>query len=990
MERSEQVSQDKDILDITEEPQTPKRQSGPLVHSEVAGPVFAVHSGAADTGAAKISTPPSLCGKYEFVRELGRGGQARVYLANRLKDNRTVTVKQLNIDSVKAWKEYELFNREAEVLSRLNIKGVARFYEAIECLEYRPACSYIVQEYIEGASLAEMLKEGHRFSTGEVYDILLQMLEILKQLQDREPPVIHRDIKPSNIMISPVNNGGYKVTLIDFGAVANPQVQSGGSTVAGTYGYMPPEQLMGRPLPASDIYSLGAVAVELFSGISPAQIQVKDFRLIFEPHVQQLPVAVVNTLRRMLEPKAEERLSNLTDLITIFTNYKNENYESIALTSVKVDKRKQLNKQLMAVDSIGTPGNLELWQQLSDELPRSIPESMMDFAEKFVVVKSQGQRFAEWVEKHPMMALYLAVMVLIVLGILIANGWAGIVIALEVLFALIPFHSAAIVGYITSGPQKIETDNKPEVQKKSLLSDLLVNGRKTVATIVDIRYLPVPGERDFGIRRGLYTTRARPSFLVKYSFNPPDDERAEDLVHEYISHSAPENVYSKGDPLPILYKIEQTYFGEQVVSMPYPFPMEIQSVDELVFGTNAYKYLENVTENYGFRQYILPVLKARTRESILKELSESMWLLGDIETFRCAWDICENKVLKTDDIELRCAFISAVIKICHYANKETNKEARNRLERYLSGGFEGLKPTFEELEHARSYMYTEFRTFRPKYSSFEEMREKLQISEQKCATLVWDGQLTKYVDLGGTSVRDFNAYVGSYLESLMLGFAARSKAVGYCAVDDLSALGFAKLVLSNMSHLNFQPGGEWRKYAESVSSVMGRLLFERFPDCADKFAELDTKVCQAKSNDNAQYELQKYLQPLQSYYSDNDRLGLLSFMENKLWFVNNGWAARCIIQYGKESIWTTDDAELRWGFLKALTRIASHADDLGTKQYLQSFIACYLSNQLRGITPMIEEYHNLFYVQFYLLDPFSFWPSGALGIRELLVAYREP
>ena len=99
-----------------------------------------------------------------------------------------------------------------------------------------------------------MLKAKHRFLDESIYDIIAQVLRILQSLHEHQPPVIHRDIKPSNLMLTPVDNGKYKVTLLDFGAVANPQIQTGGSTVAGTFGYMPPEQLMGQAQPGSDIY----------------------------------------------------------------------------------------------------------------------------------------------------------------------------------------------------------------------------------------------------------------------------------------------------------------------------------------------------------------------------------------------------------------------------------------------------------------------------------------------------------------------------------------------------------------------------------------------------------------------------------------------------------------------------------------------------------------------------------------------------------------
>jgi serine/threonine protein kinase len=110
---------------------------------------------------------------------------------------------------------------------------------------------------------------------------MMQLLDILKQLHAHEPPVIHRDIKPSNILLKALGGDDYEVYLIDFGAVANPQVQGGGSTVAGTFGYMAPEQLTGKPCPASDIYSLAAVAVYLISGRSPADMPMKDFSSLY-------------------------------------------------------------------------------------------------------------------------------------------------------------------------------------------------------------------------------------------------------------------------------------------------------------------------------------------------------------------------------------------------------------------------------------------------------------------------------------------------------------------------------------------------------------------------------------------------------------------------------------------------------------------------------------------------------------------------------------
>ena len=108
--------------------------------------------------------PYSNLDGYDFIRELGHGSQGDVWLAERKTDKQKVAVKRLNIESVKNWKEYELFKREASVLATLDTDGVAKFYEAVDRLDDNPPCSYIIREYIEGVTLAETIRSGQRFS----------------------------------------------------------------------------------------------------------------------------------------------------------------------------------------------------------------------------------------------------------------------------------------------------------------------------------------------------------------------------------------------------------------------------------------------------------------------------------------------------------------------------------------------------------------------------------------------------------------------------------------------------------------------------------------------------------------------------------------------------------------------------------------------------------------------------------------------------------
>ena len=531
---------------------------------------------------------------YQFVRELGHGAQGQVLLADRLSDHTKVAIKKLNIDNVKNWKEYELFHREADVLASLDINGVAHFYEAVERLEDNPPCSYIVQEYINGKSLNDMLKSGHRFTLDMVYGLMMQLITILYELHTHEPPIIHRDIKPSNILIK-AEDGRYQAYLIDFGAVSNPQVQGGGSTVAGTFGYMPPEQLMGKPVPASDIYSLAAVAVYLITGRSPADMQVKDFHLIFEPDMQNMPPSVVNTLRSMLEPAPEKRLCDYQRLYNLFEAFQNDIYDYSG-SRQKALSPSALSQKLNAVEYYGQNGNFELWQELSDELPRDTddlpscykqisrliqktPISQAVFKNSSMPKQDIGDSllfyrtliFSFITIVSILIAIFLNINIFVVFFV---SGWLLIIIFLLLKLILPHFNP--------NGFFKLQTDKLDLCQ--SDINALLTEGRKSIATIVSVDYIkacPKFTEKNKAhIKENLqkdphamFAIHTPPAFSISYSFNPPDDEKEEDLIHTIITFSEPENHYKAGDPLPILYRIYRNEDDAECVdSMPFPLP----------------------------------------------------------------------------------------------------------------------------------------------------------------------------------------------------------------------------------------------------------------------------------------------------------------------------------------------------------------------------------------------------------------------------------
>mgnify|MGYP003301848486 CR=1 FL=1 len=333
----------------------------------------------------------ALQGKYTLERMIGEGAQGKVYKGTCQADGKPVAIKQLRITTADNWRQYELFEREAKVLSSINVPGTAKFYEAIQNLETANPFSIIIQEYIDGQSLQSYLNNGKRFKFEHVCQILIKTLDIIKTLHQHEPQIIHRDIKPSNIILKysdKPNQPIPDVYIVDFGAVANPQVQDGGSTVTGTYGYMAPEQLIGKPTAASDIYSFAVMAVYLLSGTPPENIATHDLRLIIEPHLVHLPYEVTAFLKMMLEKAPHKRLldygrirntleqfSNHQFKIDYLTEYINFNTSTHSDTSTT-----QKHCTLEDIKSIDQCENVAIWLDLPDATPRKVHEEYQTMA----------------------------------------------------------------------------------------------------------------------------------------------------------------------------------------------------------------------------------------------------------------------------------------------------------------------------------------------------------------------------------------------------------------------------------------------------------------------------------------------------------------------------------------------------------------------------------------------------------------------------------
>ncbi len=250
-----------------------------------------------------------LHGRYEILSVLGQGAQGKTYLARDRETAEQVAIKELVLQQVEDWKAIELFEREGEALRHLDHPGIPAYVDKFHIhSEDGSERFFLVQEFVDGEDY-ERLLEGLTWSEREAKDFLGQVLDILVYLQSRSPPVVHRDLKPSNIM----RRRDGRVALIDFGAVQSVIPKAGGgSTIIGTSGYMPVEQLMGRAVPATDLFALGATVVHLLSGRHPADLPVHEMRLQFESFVN-ISDEFAHYLRSLLEPLVERRFQTATE-----------------------------------------------------------------------------------------------------------------------------------------------------------------------------------------------------------------------------------------------------------------------------------------------------------------------------------------------------------------------------------------------------------------------------------------------------------------------------------------------------------------------------------------------------------------------------------------------------------------------------------------------------------------------------------------------------
>ncbi len=257
-----------------------------------------------------------LQARYQLQERLGQNAGRQTWIAEDLetKTRQKVIVKLLPFRPQMQWEELKLFEREAQVLKHLKHPKIPQYrdYFSIEDRENSGLTWFaLVQDYIPGSSLRQMLDSGKRFNEDEAKEIATQILKILIYLHELSPPVLHRDIKPSNLIMG--EDG--QVYLVDFGAVQDRAKAEGVTfTVVGTSGYAPPEQLWGKTVPVSDLYALGATLIHLLTGTAPADLPQHQMRLEFRDKVN-INTALANWIEQLTEPAPEKRFVSVKEAL---------------------------------------------------------------------------------------------------------------------------------------------------------------------------------------------------------------------------------------------------------------------------------------------------------------------------------------------------------------------------------------------------------------------------------------------------------------------------------------------------------------------------------------------------------------------------------------------------------------------------------------------------------------------------------------------------
>ncbi|HEY7162633.1 MAG TPA: serine/threonine-protein kinase, partial [Acidobacteriota bacterium] len=275
----------------------------------------------------EIAPDTVLAGRFQILRELGRGGMGTVYAAVDLELGSSVALKVMQTDLISDTTARERFYREVNIARKVTHPNVCRIFDVFQ----HEHLLFLTMELLPGETLHQRIKREGRMNADNTINIVLQILEALSEMH--RMGIVHRDLKTSNIILV-TNNSGVRAVVTDFGLAIG--LSGSGSfevtqtgQVLGTPQYMAPEQLKKEPItPATDIYSLGLILYEMFTGELPykgeSPLTIAAKRLSEDAPSPKLLTSQIDRkweriILRCLERNPKHRFQSAHDLMNAIT-----------------------------------------------------------------------------------------------------------------------------------------------------------------------------------------------------------------------------------------------------------------------------------------------------------------------------------------------------------------------------------------------------------------------------------------------------------------------------------------------------------------------------------------------------------------------------------------------------------------------------------------------------------------------------------------------
>lgn len=311
------------------------------------GDAATVGAGLDTVDTLKLPTFP----EYHLEGKLGEGTFGKVYRAHHHDTPETT----LALKVLQTQGSFEEMLREPAMLAKLDHPGI------VKIVDYFPHDNkqqlVLAMEYIGGGDLKTAIDESTTFPPELVRNFLIQIGRALQHAHQNG--IIHRDLKPANILLDR-SAGGVRYVLSDFGVGLQHVGVRHEKKLAGTYLYMAPEQLRGRPVPESDLWSLGVVAYRMLSGAypfpGPTPVELMKQIQFTTPMLpsQVLGTAVDHELEliilRLLDRAETERIGSAKELLKLLGDKEESSHRSVSVTTTAVGPSK-IRKRMQTLDA---------------------------------------------------------------------------------------------------------------------------------------------------------------------------------------------------------------------------------------------------------------------------------------------------------------------------------------------------------------------------------------------------------------------------------------------------------------------------------------------------------------------------------------------------------------------------------------------------------------------------------------------------------------